>query len=346
VCHLIPYFWTGKKSQEAQMKYITLTEQEIADINRLLDKILDGNTAVDINDFLMEACIFSHELPERIRRFFYEFKLLESTFAICVKHNPILSNLQERTPDNLHLDETPLYASREEVLHILYCSLLGEVFSWSTQMGGRIINDIIPLKEYEDKLISLGSKYKLDIHTEDAFHPFMPDYFGLMCLRNPDRAVTLISSIDAVNLDPHIKEVLFRPRFIIKPNLAQKISLTESSYQPTSVLFGHEDSPYMRINAVSMHPVDGDEEARNALETLIQALRDSTVDVVLEPGDCLYINNYKTVHGRKPYRARYDGADRWLKRVYVTCDLRKSRACRTSAFARIITPNSASFIRT
>jgi hypothetical protein len=42
------------------------------------------------------------------------------------------------------------------------------------------------------------------------------------------------------------------------------------------------------------------------------------------------------VHGRKPFRARFDGADRWLKRLNVARDLRKSRAVRQHADARTI----------
>ena len=59
-------------------------------------------------------------------------------------------------------------------------------------------------------------------------------------------------------------------------------------------------------------------------------------EVVLRPGDVLFIDNYRVVHGRKPFKARYDGTDRWLKRIGVTRDLRKSRAARETAASRII----------
>jgi hypothetical protein len=37
-----------------------------------------------------------------------------------------------------------------------------------------------------------------------------------------------------------------------------------------------------------------------------------------------------------PFTARYDGTDRWLKRINVTHDLRRSRAMRASAGNRLI----------
>jgi hypothetical protein len=39
--------------------------------------------------------------------------------------------------------------------------------------------------------------------------------------------------------------------------------------------------------------------------------------VPLRPGDLLIVDNDAVVHGRVAFRARYDGSDRWLKRVLV-----------------------------
>lgn len=48
-------------------------------------------------------------------------------------------------------------------------------------------------------------------------------------------------------------------------------------------------------------------------------------DVVLEPGDALVVDNDVAVHGRVPFRARYDGADRRLKRALVRIPERPGR---------------------
>jgi hypothetical protein len=58
-------------------------------------------------------------------------------------------------------------------------------------------------------------------------------------------------------------------------------------------------------------------------------------DRAVEPGDIVFIDNFQAVHGRKPFRARYDGRDRWLKRISVVRDLRKSREPRLSAASRV-----------
>jgi L-asparagine oxygenase len=59
-------------------------------------------------------------------------------------------------------------------------------------------------------------------------------------------------------------------------------------------------------------------------------------DVSLRPGDCVFVDNFRAVHGRKSFRPRYDGSDRWLKRLNITRNLRGSRAWRRAADDRII----------
>jgi alpha-ketoglutarate-dependent taurine dioxygenase len=58
--------------------------------------------------------------------------------------------------------------------------------------------------------------------------------------------------------------------------------------------------------------------------------------VTLAPGEVLVVDNDLVVHGRVPFQARYDGTDRWLKRISVTSDLRRSRAARQSLAGRLI----------
>jgi alpha-ketoglutarate-dependent taurine dioxygenase len=85
-----------------------------------------------------------------------------------------------------------------------------------------------------------------------------------------------------------------------------------------------------------MDPLDEGNPARQALERLIEEININLSDVVMQPGEFLFIDNCKAVHGRKPFKARYDGADRWLKRINVARDLRKSRSARANCNSRIV----------
>jgi alpha-ketoglutarate-dependent taurine dioxygenase len=80
----------------------------------------------------------------------------------------------------------------------------------------------------------------------------------------------------------------------------------------------------------------GDQDARLALNTLTGLIDANLSEVVLEPGDICFIDNYKVVHGRKAFKARFDGTDRWLKRTNITRDLRKSREFRATPLSRTV----------
>jgi Fe(II)/alpha-ketoglutarate-dependent arginine beta-hydroxylase len=233
---------------------------------------------------------------------------------------------------------------------------VGEPIGWSTQQDGRLIHDIFPMPGKEQEQLGMGSETLLWWHTEDAFHPLRGDYLGMMCLRNPDRVATTFGTPDLSGLEPRHVELLFQPLFTIRPDeshlkknagdLSRAESELASEYtsiekmdtapDKISVLFGDPREPYLRLDPYFMDEVQQPPEAYEALQALIEQIDSRLQDLVLEPGDVCLIDNFKAVHGRKPFKARYDGEDRWLKRINVTRDLRKSRASRKWAADRII----------
>jgi L-asparagine oxygenase len=60
-----------------------------------------------------------------------------------------------------------------------------------------------------------------------------------------------------------------------------------------------------------------------ALVELRDHLAGTATKVVLAPGDAAFFDNYRLVHGREPFVARYDGQDRWLKRLNLIRDIRR-----------------------
>jgi L-asparagine oxygenase len=61
--------------------------------------------------------------------------------------------------------------------------------------------------------------------------------------------------------------------------------------------------------------------AKELLEEVQWAIEQCTQEIVLKTGDLLVIDNRNTIHGRKPFQARYDGADRWVQRILVRKEL-------------------------
>jgi alpha-ketoglutarate-dependent taurine dioxygenase len=112
--------------------------------------------------------------------------------------------------------------------------------------------------------------------------------------------------------------------------------MMNSNPEKAPVFFGSPDAPYLRVDPYFMDRLDDDPEAQQALDALVKLIDASLVDLVLEQGDFCFIDNYRAVHGRKPFKARYDGNDRWIKRISMTRDLRKSRQARASVTTRVI----------
>jgi alpha-ketoglutarate-dependent taurine dioxygenase len=75
---------------------------------------------------------------------------------------------------------------------------------------------------------------------------------------------------------------------------------------------------------------------REMLNALSETLAKAEQDALLAPGDVLFIDNNRAVHGRRPFTARYDGTDRWLKRISVSRGLRRSRDARATVASRVI----------
>lgn len=343
------------------MNKLTLTEQEIASIKSILGELTSSYASAEDPDFLRTACVSSHGLPRRVREFLNDFRSKELPSGIGVISGYAIDEQKiGRTPEHWKWREGRSPVLEEEMLLILYGALLGEPVAWATQQDGRVIHDVLPIKGHEHEQLGSSSEELLTWHSEDAFHPYRCDYLGMLCLRNHQQVQTTVASIDAIELDPREVDILFEPRFNIRPDESHlrknksdvrpasanaeptleaaydRIESMNESPEKLAVLFGDRRSPYMRLDPYFMGRLEDDAEAQAALDSLVGKLDAKMWGLVLQPGDFAFIDNYRVVHGRQPFRARYDGTDRWLKRINLARDLRKSRGSRIEAESRII----------
>lgn len=342
------------------MNRLTLSAEDINEIKPLLEELTMRFDSAEDREFLNNSAVYARKLPESVHQFLNDFKQLERSAGVCVISGYPVNNIDiGKTPP--HWKQKPGISDslEEEMVLVLFGALLGELIGWSTQQQGRIVHDVIPIKENEDSQLGTGSKNLLWWHTEDAFHPLRGDYLVLMCLRNPDKIPTTFACVDKTHLDQKYLDVLFQPRFFIRPDDshsaenrelrhpdAKPDDLLDTSYakldqmtddpEAMAALYGDLDIPYIRIDPYFMSSLCGDKQAQAALAVLVKAMEDNIREEVLQAGSFLFVDNYRTVHGRKPFTARYDGTDRWLKRINITRDLRKSRASRTFISSRII----------
>jgi hypothetical protein len=311
---------------------LALTEEELGEIRLLVREVAARHSSVEGADFLDNVSTYAHEMPRRLRVFLNTFRLTEPSGVCLISGYPVDDAKVGKTPPHWRKKPDGSYTTDVEVFLNLCGALLGDALAWSHQRDGLICQDLVPIEGHASKMIGSGSELELVWHTEDASYSYRGDYIGLMCLRNPDAVPTTFALIDEVRLDLDQVEVLFEPRFVFRPDPSHP---TDSEGEKASVLFGDPRFPYVRFDPYCMDRPETD-EARSAMDYLTRAIDENLTGVALLPGECLFIDNYKAVHGRSSFKARFDGTDRWLKRINVARDLRKSRAVRKSSASRVI----------
>ncbi|MEU0548241.1 guanitoxin biosynthesis L-enduracididine beta-hydroxylase GntD [Micromonospora sp. NPDC005979] len=340
------------------MLTINLTADEIADVNSQLDRLTAIYPSADDPGFVRDVALHAQALPERMRRDLLTFKLLEREPVCLVSGYPVDDAAIGKTPSHWMDSEINRDGRRENFYLMLCCHVIGEAVAWATEQGGRLIHDVLPIRGSDGGQLGTSTD-PLEWHTEDAFHPERMDYVALMCLRNQDHVATTYTSVDDLKLDDATREVLARPAYPFQPDEGNRAdrelppdttglvaSLITTSHErvrnmytdPERVpaLFGGPSKPYLRVHPYYIDDFRDDPEACAAFDALKESINNSLREVVLQPGDVLFIDNFKSVHGRRRIPGHYDGTDRWLKRAFVVRDLRKTRHLRVSAEDRVV----------
>lgn len=240
--------------------------------------------------------------------------LIKRVFIGNIPPTPIdIANGIENTPD-------------AEVELLRHARRLGSPVSYMQEQNGTLVQNIIPIKKTESQQISSSSKIELGLHTETAFHPYRPSYVLLLCLRGDTTAVTTYAYIDDIvqRLSDPVLSVLTRPLFTTGIDDSFRVNGEPDVRLPCSILREEPGSGIvpryaMTYDAALMEPIN--DRARDALNRFNEAVVQCTQEITLETGDLLVINNETTMHGRRPFNAKYDGTDRWVKRVLVVKDL-------------------------
>ena len=171
-------------------------------------------------------------------------------------------------------------------------------------------------------------------HTETAFHPHRPRYLLLLCLRGDTSAhTTLVSIHDLMDrLPDSTVNVMFEPRFRTAVDGSFLNGRQNVFGEARPLITGTRAGPTFIYDADLTIGIDS--ESNDVMRQLRELIEEIKTSVVLEPGDLLIIDNNVAVHGRSPFVARFDGADRWLQRSFVVADLAPSSGERSG---RVIT---------
>jgi alpha-ketoglutarate-dependent taurine dioxygenase len=303
-----------------------LVRAEEAELRSLYCTSLDPYARTD--DFLAHAELAYHRLPEFVRRTVREFRDESNDCgALLIRGLPSDADLPPTPAEPATLPVRKTYMS--EFWLAVFSSALGDQVGYAQESAGALFQNVVPTRANAANLSSQSSQVLLGLHTEIAFHPAMPDYVLLYCLRPArDRdAMTLVAGARRMVslLPPRHRVTLFRQVFRTGVDYSYGSPNGRAGNGPlVSVLHGDPFDPLMRLDPDLM--LGEDAEARAALTAIGAVSQSCEVSVPLDSADLLLIDNRRAVHGRSPFGTYYDGSDRWLQRSLVLRDLTRFSA--------------------
>lgn len=306
---------------------ISLDTQERAELTALADKLKDVDPQlVDDRRWIAEARNLSCLLPPRLRQVLRGFTHDSGREAMLLVRN--LPVDPEHVPDTPQVRGSVQRESTTPAAALVLIAMgLGEVIAFDKEKSGALVQDVVPVPGMEEFQGNAGS-IKLNMHTENAFHEHRPDLVGLMCLRNDHENIAGLRVASVRNALPLLsqtsREILHQPRFVtVAP---ASFELADGVEEPHGILSGSVQDPDLKVDFSSTLPLD--DEAGQAMAELEAVIEQIAHTLILQPGDLAFVDNRLALHGRNAFQPRYDGRDRWLQRVFVHLDFRKSRAMR------------------
>lgn len=333
-----------------------LDQEENLLIDELTKNILQKYHSPENEEFLSLASLLAHDLPIGLKKFLHSFKEQEDKYSACkVSGYNIDDTIIGKTPLCWEDKLASSHLTIQESIYLVLCgSLIGYPIAWATQQEGFVVHDIFPIEKHRNSQLGFSSDQQLEWHTEDAFHPLRGDYLAIMGLRNHDKIPTLICTTNDIDLTQKALKPLFNTTYRIKPDEShlfinqsqshndERLKTSQNMMQEQNinlheiaVLFGNPINPYWRLDPYFME-MPNETKDKEALELLIKLIDENIKPIVIDAGEILFCDNYRVVHGRGSFNAKFDGTDRWLKRLNIVNDLRKSRASRKSAKSRIL----------
>jgi Fe(II)/alpha-ketoglutarate-dependent arginine beta-hydroxylase len=303
-------------------------------------------------ELCQEVRLVASRVPRPIRRVLARFTQTGCGYVVLAGCLQDMNALPATPADWSTAPGYPESLVREDLVVLMLASLVGHPFAWASQQDGRLVHNIVPTPADAHLQLGSSSAVHLEWHTEDAFHPCRGDYLILVCLRNPTRTPTQIGVLNTSELARPQLACLRERRFYIAPDESHyphrsrtnrrlhgdhsTIEALMDHPEPTSLVSGSARRPVLRADRCYTSARPGDAEATAALDAMIHAIDANLQDVTLAPGDACIIDNRVAVHGRPPFHAAHNRADRWLKRVNAIEDIDRLRAHGLDAMTRTI----------
>jgi L-asparagine oxygenase len=271
------------------------------------------------------------KVPERIYNKLLHFRTYGSkTGFLLIQNFPVYNNELPKTPLGNHykIGETTILARIQSI----FLSIIGELIAYEAEGYGRLFQDVVPIPTMHNMQTSLGSNTELEIHTEQAFSNVKPDVLSLACLRGDENAFTYILPVQYIinNLSKEEIEILRKPLWKTGVDLSFKLNgndFIEGDIRgPMPIIQGTPADPFLVFDQDLMTGITN--ESQEFIEKIVHIYYKQRIEYNLKPGDIIFIDNNRAVHGRSAFFPLFDGQDRFLVRCFAVFDYEKSNYAR------------------
>lgn len=213
-----------------------------------------------------------------------------------------------------------------ESIMITFAARLGFPISYLDTRDGAVFHDIYPTRVNAAEVSSQSSSVDLGLHTEMFFHPEPPDFLVLHCLRSPSGRSAHTSVAGLADIEGKLSDEDLA--ILREPLFALDLARLHGHYTVDGRLFTGADprpripiitdsaaEPLFRFEPALMTPTT--HAAAEAMRRAEHAAEAVAAAGVLRERSLLIVDNRRAAHSRSPFVARFDGSDRWLRRMMV-----------------------------
>ena len=276
-------------------------------------------------------------IPESIKEHLTDFARNGSNSGFLLFQNILEPDIPRTPPGNhYHVGETTNLSKIQGIMMSKMC----EMIAYEAEGYGKLYQDILPIYSMASVQTSVGSNTELEIHTEQAFSQLRPDMISLACLRGDINALTYILPVNRIleNVSNKEMELLYQPLWKMGVDISFKLhgkEFIEGDIRgPFAILNGSRDDPQLIFDQDLMFGMT--EESHKLIAKIISIYYQHRITHNLKPGEIIFIDNRRAVHGRSSFSPKYNGYDRFLIRCFGTLDYEKSKAARSPEYPRMI----------
>jgi L-asparagine oxygenase len=307
-----------------EIKVLNLTKQEI-ELLHIYSKYITIIPSKEPELYCTQVKNICVNLPVRIKDILNDFKLLKCA-CLLFKDFPV-DNIITPDTNKQNVGEKSILSK----IQALFVSYISEIIGYEGECSGNLFQDIIPDQKMSSLQSSVSCDNELEIHTEQAFSKLRPDILCLGCLRGANNAFTYILPVSYIleHITTHEYNLLKQPLWMFGVDYSFKHvenNFIEGNIRGPFPILGKNNYLLFDQNLITGIT----EEANSVIKLIIDIYYKYRIAYCLEPGDILLINNNQVVHGRSPFKANYDGNDRFLIRCFGTYDLQTSLHARKS----------------